>query len=387
MPAGVDTIKVLTAHTFEIDNITAAVADIEAQIEGADLPPSHTFGVFSCHYEFVLSGAAEAICRSFPFTVCGATSSLIGTNSADDKLIFTIMIVSGDEITGTRADKTPPLPVGSDPTAAFSEIFKEEEERAALVYVFAPDFMAVSGDELCSAYNKTGYGAPLFGTYSVDDSPMFNEQCFVYSKGGFSSEAITFLRVYGDIDPVIAVCSIPKNKILPKKGVVTSSAKNVVRAIDNAPASYFLQNFGLAKQLEASGAISALSLIANTPGSDEYYSRTLLGINDDGSAVTGGDLQTLEEIRIGLFDREGMLSAAYTLLNEALDRKTANAVFIHACATRSVALGAQEHDEITLARRTADSVPFMLSYAGGEIAPKKSGNAFFYNQSFCICVI
>jgi hypothetical protein len=297
------------------------------------------------------------------------------------------MIVSGDEITAVRADKTPPLPVGSDPAPAFAEIFKKEENPAALVYVFAPDFMAVSGDELCTAYNKTGYGAPLFGTYSVDDSPMFNEQCFVYSRGGFSSEAITFLRVYGDIKPLIAVCSIPKSKVLPKKGVVTSSAKNVVRAIDNAPTSHFLQNFGLAKQLEASGAISALSLIANTPGSNEYYSRTLLGINDDGSAVTGGDLATFEEIRIGLFDREGMLSAAYTLLDDALREKPANAVFIHACATRSVALGAQEHDEINLTRETAGDVPFILSYAGGEIAPQKSGNAFFYNQSFCICVI
>jgi hypothetical protein len=379
--------KIITAYTYQIDDINAAVADIRTQIGEENFEPSHTFGVFSCHYEFVLSGAAEAICRSLPFTVCGATSSLIGTNKADDKLIFTIMIVSGDEITGTRADKTPPLPVGSDPTAAFADIFKEEEEKAALVYVFAPDFMAVSGDELCNAYNKTGYGAPLFGTYSVDDSPMFNEECFVYSKGGFSREAITFLRIYGDIKPIVGVCSIPEGKILLKKGIVTASSKNNVIAISGEPASEFLQNFGLASQLEASGAISALSLIANTPGSDEYYSRTLLGINEDGSAVTGGDLAENEQIRIGLFDREGMLNAAYNLLEDIMQGKKINALFIHACATRTVALGAQEHDEIYLTRETVGEVNFLLSYAGGEIAPRKNGDAFFYNQSFCICAI
>jgi hypothetical protein len=377
--------KTLTVHTTEIDDTAAAVLDIKNQLSGADFDPSHTFGVFFCHYEFVLSGTAEAICKSLPFTVCGATSSLIGTNTVDGELLFSMMVVSGEEIESVALCSTPPLSGEDDTAQAFSEIFTPEPKKAALVYIFAPDFLKVSGDALCDAYNKTGYGVPLFGTYAVDDSPLFNEQCFTYTENGFSDSAISFLRVYGDISPVIGVCSIPKDKIIEKTGIVTNSRSTRIYTIGDIPAAEFLEDFGLAKQLEASGAISALSLIVNTPGESDYYSRTLLDISKDGSVLTGGELAEGSQIRIGLFDREGMLNAAYSLLEDTVKNKKMNAVFIHACATRNVALGSQGIDEILVTRSSLGDLPFMLSYAGGEIAPTKKCNAFFHNQSFCIC--
>jgi hypothetical protein len=379
--------KVLSAYTSEIDNIAAAVADIKSQLGEIDLPREKTFAVLSCHYEFVNSGAAQAICESLPFTVCGATSSLMGTNSTDGALLLTVTVVSGDEISAVKTDITPPLSKDSNLTEILGSIFKKESETPALVYVFAPDFMKVSGDSLCEAYNKTGCKAPLFGTYAVDDSPLFCEQCFVCADNTFHSDSIVFLSIFGSLKPVLGVCSIPEGKILPASGVVTASCSTEIQTIDGEAASQFLSNFGLAKQLESSGAISALSLIANAPDSDEFYSRTLLGITENGSALTGGELAVGSKIRIGLFDREGMLNAAYTTLSDILMHNKVNAFFICACATRSVALGSQHLDEIELVRETVKNIPFTLAYSGGEIAPLQNGNAFFRNQSFCVCAI
>jgi hypothetical protein len=377
--------RILTAETGEIDNIAAAVSDIKAQLGDTDFPPEHTFGILTCHYEFVLSGAAEAVCASLAFPVCGTTTSLMGTNKLEGSLQFQLLVVTGDEITAVKTDITPPLSEDSNLSEVLSEIFKPEEEKAALVCVLAPDFILTSGDSLCRAYNETGYGVPLFGTYAVDDSPIFNEQCFVFGNGVSYDKSIVFLRVYGEIEPIIRVCSIPPAKILPRTGKVTASAVTTVGSIDNQPASVFLQNFGLADRLEKSGAISAVSLIASNPGSDDFYSRTLLGIEPDGSALTGGELPTGSVIRIGLFDREGMLEAVKETLIALLEERKVNALLICACATRSVALGFQGHDEVKLTREIVGDIPFTLTYSGGEIAPLKNGNAFFHNQSFCIC--
>jgi hypothetical protein len=379
--------RVFSAYTSEIDNIGAAVADIKSQLGEIDLPREKTFAVLSCHYEFVNSGAAQAICESLPFTVCGATSSLMGTNRTDGALILTVTVVSGDEISALKTDITPPLSKDSDLGEILGKIFKKGSDTPALVNVFAPDFLLTSGDSLCEAYNKTGCKAPLFGTYAVDDSPLFCEQCFVCANGVFYTDSIVFLSIYGTIKPILGVCSIPKSKILPKPGLVTASNATEVQSIDDSPASDFLSNFGLAKQLESSGAISALSLIANAPDSDEFYSRTLLGITENGSAITGGELAVGSEIRIGLFDREGMLNAAYSTLSDILAQGNISILFICACATRSVALGSQHLDEIELVRETAKDIPFTLAYSGGEIAPLQNGNAFFRNQSFCVCAI
>jgi hypothetical protein len=379
-------VKVITAFTSEIDDVNAAVADIKSQL--GEFSPENTFGIVSCHYEFVRSGAAKAIINSLPFPVIGATSSLMGTNHSCGELLFTIAVVSGKEIYRTEVVTTPSAEPHADLNTLISPLFDDESEKAALVWVAAPDFVLINGDELCKAYGKTGYGVPLFGTYAVDDSPLFNEECYVLSQSEISRDKIVFMKIYGDIKPFVSAISIPKAKILPRVGVVTKSEKSTVFEIDGYPASQFLSSYGLAEQLETSGAISVLSLIVNNKNEDDYYSRTLLGINSDGSVITGGAVKAGSEIRIGLFDRDGMLEAAESLLKTAIFKKAenqTNALFIYCCATRSVALGFQDTDEINLAGELIGDIPFTLSYAGGEIAPHGREKAFFHNQSFCVC--
>ncbi|MDR0991679.1 MAG: FIST C-terminal domain-containing protein [Ruminococcus sp.] len=378
--------KVVTAHTTEIDNVKAAAEDIKNQLGEIDTyPEENTFGFLSCHFEFVRSGAAEAIIKALPFPVFGATSSLMGTNNACGELILTLTVVSGEEIEKVEITATPPVKDNTDLDALIAPIFGDTDKKPALVWVCAPDFVLINGDMLCESYNKIGYGVPLFGMYAVDDSPLFNEECYVFTKDLISRDRVVFMKIYGDIKPFTAAISIPRAKILPRVGMVTKSDKNTVYEIDGKPASEFLGKFGLAEQLEISGAISALSLIVNNKNETHYHSRTLLGINPDGSALTGGSVKTGSEIRIGLFDRDGMLEAASDMLQNALDKTHISVMFICCCATRSVALGCQDMDEINLAGELSDRVPFALSYAGGEIAPHGSDNAFFHNQSFCIC--
>jgi hypothetical protein len=375
--------RVITAYTSEIDDIESAVSDIKDQL--GEISAESTFGVLTCHFEFVRSGAAEAVIAAMPFPVIGATSSLMGTDTACGELILTLTVVSGSEIENVKITSTLTAGENADLNALVSPCFCDESEKAALVFAAAPDFVLINGDALCEAYVKTDYGVPLFGMYAVDDSPLFNEECYVLSKEGISRDKIFFMKIYGKFQPFVSAISIPRNKILPRTGIVTKSEKNTVFEIDGLPASEFLSSFGLAEQLEMSGAISALSLIVNSPGKAEYYSRTLLGINRNGSAVTGGEVKTGSQIRIGLFDRDGMLEAAGDLLKAALAKKPLSVMFICCCATRSVALGFQDADEIKLAAELAGDIPFALSYAGGEIAPHGGEKAFFHNQSFCVC--
>ncbi|MDR2631910.1 MAG: hypothetical protein LBC60_13410 [Spirochaetaceae bacterium] len=60
-------IKMLTAHTFEIDDRNAVVREIQNQLYRQGALLKNTVGLLLCYLDFIISGTVEAICKALPF--------------------------------------------------------------------------------------------------------------------------------------------------------------------------------------------------------------------------------------------------------------------------------------------------------------------------------
>jgi hypothetical protein len=55
-------IKAITARTTEVDDAELAAKQLLEQINAVGLK-KHSVGIIACHYEFVYSGVAKAVCE------------------------------------------------------------------------------------------------------------------------------------------------------------------------------------------------------------------------------------------------------------------------------------------------------------------------------------
>ncbi|MDR0952564.1 MAG: FIST C-terminal domain-containing protein [Oscillospiraceae bacterium] len=390
-------LKAFITYTDEIDDAGLALADIQAQMGSYYPEEGATLGILSCHEEFVHTGVAESVVKAMPFPVVGMTSMCVGagpvpagdTNRAEGELRLTMMVISGDEL---RFEL-----IGSGPVSEDTDV-QELAQRMlsgrgtpALLLAFTPDYSTVSCDALCQAVSRALPGVPMFGGVGVDNSPLYNEDCYVITPDGPKKGELVMVTIYGAATPEFFTASVPADKVMGQAWRITDSDKACLRMVDGNPVTEFLKSFGLTRSLAEDGALSGLSLIVKEPGKSPY-SRTMLALDKHGDLACGGWMPGGSEIRMARFEKNAMLSAAMALLESALNGpRRPTALVVWCCATRAAVLGDDNLAEIRLLREFAGDIPFMFAYAGGEICPGlgDDGNLYnqFHNQSFTLCAV
>jgi hypothetical protein len=385
------------AYTDEIDDVEVAVASIRAQLADCPSAEGHTLGILACHPEFVHSGVVEALLEAMPFPVVGMTTSCLGastlagedTDLSEGALRLTLMVLSGDDV---RFDivQSGPLAADTDLPAVTSRMLAGRDTPAMLL-LFTPAHSTVPGDALCSAVSHAMPGVPLFGGVGVDDSALYNEDCFAIAPEGSLQGAFLIVLMYGISAPSFYTASVPTERMMGGSWLVTASEGSLLREVNGRPVIEFLEEFGLTRSLAEDGALTSLSLIVEEPGKPPY-SHTMLAVDADGSLLCGGWMPQNSEIRLARFEKAAMLSAAETLLETALSgSRRPVALLVWCCATRAAVLGDDTLAEIRLLRQAAGDIPFILAYAGGEICPGvgENGQVFnqFHNQSFTLCAL
>jgi hypothetical protein len=390
-------VHAFVAYTDEIDDVDVAVAAIREQ-SGANCPEgNHTLGILTCHPEFVHSGVAAAVVAAMPFQVVGMTTSCMGVGPmpAEDQergegaLRLTLMVLWGEDlrfdVVGSGA-----LPQTVDETALVQTMLAGREAPTMLL-VFAPDYSTVSCDALLSAVSETMPDVPLFGGVGVDDSALYNEDCYAITPEGPAQNALVMVLVYGDVIPAYFTASVTPNRVMGDVWRATDAAGSSLRAVNDRPVSEFLESFGLTHSLAQDGALSSLSLVVKEPLKPPY-SRTMLALSPDGALRCGGQMPCDCDIRLARFEKGDMLLAAQTLLgNVPCTPKRPSALLVLCCATRAAVLGDDTLAEVRLLRQAAGEIPFLLAYAGGEICPGTGdgGRMYnqFHNQSFTLCAL
>jgi hypothetical protein len=391
-------INVYTASTLEIDNVQSAVSSICDQLGQQGEINAGVIGIIACQYEFVLSGVVDGIRKALPFPVVGCSSSTMAVapvpnglsqSQAEGDLCLTLTVLCGDDFSVETA-VTEPVSLDKDIDAACRPIF-ENREKPAFVWTFAPNVGTVAGDLLVEAVNKQSDGAPSFGGFSVDDSPTFQENCFVIMPDGDYRDRVGFALFYGDIQPSFFCSSISTKRIFDREFMVTEANGNEVISFNDRSSVEFLDLIGITPEMARSAVLTNLVLAVYVDDST-YYPRQIVGFSDNDTLMLGGTIEAGTRFRVGGFDKTDMLDSANELIGKAFElKKDKSFAVMLSCASRSMLLGAESLDEIHMVREATGGLPFLMAYAGGEICPltMKDGSllSHFQNGAFVVCLI
>ncbi|MDR2786262.1 MAG: hypothetical protein LBB83_10145, partial [Treponema sp.] len=249
-------IRTLTAFTENIDDPSAAAAEIRAQLEKGEGLLKNSVGIVACHYEFVLSGTAKAICESLSFDVAGTISSTQAVNDARGTLFLTLLVLTSDDV-GFKTGFTGSLK--SEPGKQIEESYRSLSGgvRPAFVFAFAPFMIENSGDEYVNVLSRVSEGVPCFGTLAVDDTSDFRE-CYMVYNGDHYRDRMALILCYGPINPKFYVASISEDKLLDKAALITSSEGHILKEVNGKPVVEYFEDLGLTKASETSYAMTSL---------------------------------------------------------------------------------------------------------------------------------
>jgi hypothetical protein len=402
--------KVIVAYTYELDDIEKAYREISEQLFSGGELLSNSVGIMYCHYEFVLSGVAAELAKRLPFPVVGGSTTLAGINLpaqdivprdprilkraedqiSDEQFRLAITLLTADDVTFVTA-KTPVLTTDSDIKAAVFETIGHLE-KPRFVTAFLPTIIFANADAIVRETAIAAKGAPVFGGTSVDDSPTYIENCFVFEGNEAYDDRAVYLLMYGNVHPRFATTTVSEDKYLSNQGVITAAKGREIIEINNKPVTSFLESVGIAiSHSPNENVISAVMMIEDKNGNS--YGRSMMHLTEQNALMVGGEVTVGDVARIALFEKNGVLGASASLTEKMItENPDASFAIVISCETRHVLLGSEIMDGERMLRLNCGRLPFMLAYAGGEIAPigmsdDENTVSAVLNQSFCICII
>ncbi|MDR0992133.1 MAG: FIST C-terminal domain-containing protein [Ruminococcus sp.] len=387
-------IKSFVAFTDEIDNPEAAINELSVQINDNGELLSHTVGIVNCHYEFLESETYKAIAEALPFPICGMTTPICGGGPSKNgkgesgELFFTLLVLTSDDVS-FEVGVSEEIALGDNYEEAIKNVFSDNK-KPGLLLVTAPTIEVIPGDDLMKICEKFIPDVPIFGGFSIDDSPRYNENVYTLAKGEFYKNRVVFLKLFGNVHPRFYSASISRNKINKSFAVVTESKGSEIISLNDRPVLEYLESIGLFETIIENGIVANYALVINEDdtGSDEYYARTMLRLSPQKTLICGGDIPQGAHLRIGQFEKLDTIDSGRGACIEAFS-KPADVVITMSSISRATLLGADIFHGINTVKNAANA-PFIMIYAGGEICPVMNGKGFknrFNNQSFNACVL
>jgi hypothetical protein len=378
----------MTAYTEDIDEINEAVADILGQIDLTALK-RNTVGFIVCYYDFIESGMVKALCEKLPFDVIGMTSMASGSNGGFGMYTLRLTVLTSDDVEFAAA-MTPPL-TREQYAETIARVYEEASaprnpRSPSLIISCIPQMNTIAGADITKRLDEACGGVPIWGsvTSGVD---MRYEECHAIYNGDAAHESLAMLLFYGNIHPEFVVTSIPERNIRETRGIVTESCGCVLKTVNNLPIIKYLEQYGIVLRPENSTTTPLLVYYNDA----EPVALGIYTINEDGSAIFGGEIPVGASVAIAEIDREGIIETARRSMEKirAIKETHADGILLLPCVTRYIMLSPDQEEEMRLVSDffakefgniTGDAPPFLLGYSGGEICPVKEGDGKYHNR-------
>ncbi|MDR2470622.1 MAG: FIST C-terminal domain-containing protein [Treponema sp.] len=383
-------IKTLTASTEYIDDLDAAVKDIQDQLDREHNLLKHSAGIITCHYEFALSGAAAAIGKALPFDTLGTITSAHGTAGGAGVLRLSLMVLTSDDVRFKTA-LTPSLK--TEPARGIKDTYDQNtagEKKPGLILTYAPFMVENSGDEYVRVLGEVSGGAPCFGTLAVDDTPDFHN-CFMLHNGEYYNDRMSLLFMYGPVKPRFFLAAISKEKVLDRSALITASEGHVLKEVNDKPVENYFEDMGLTRASETAYAMTSLPFMLDYGDGTPLVARVFIGLNENKEAICAGAMPRGAVLYMAVFDKDDVLFTTGGAIDEALAAVPgASGMLIYSCLSRSMTLAGDQFAETDIVtKKIAGGFPFMLAYSGGEICPTtiSADTAVnrFHNNTCIIC--
>jgi len=372
-------LKCASVYTYEIDDRTAALDEINKQINEKLTLLDNTVGIIMCHTEFISSGMLGYICVNLPFDVIGISTAAQAVNDEAGELILTIFVMTSDDVrfkTGL-ADN---LKNGLDESvkSAYEAASEGETETPRLALIFPPILLKYyAGDDYVKTWQNLIPETPLFGTLAMDDTPTFEDSETIF-KGKNSKNAMPFVLCYGNINPSFRIGTIPKEKVMHYTGEITKSSGSIIQEINGISAYKYFESIGFEKDGVSSVNYLFLPFLIDQRKRTDYDGipviRVLSYFNEDGSATFHGNVDEGSTFTLLKCESEDILSTAKNCVNEVSEMKDVNGVLLFSCIVRRIVTmsggNSDANEEFETVKKVLGPVtPFMMGCAGGEICP------------------
>ena len=394
-------IKTLVAQTSEVDDFLLATSILKEQLGMPQNLARNSIGLVSCHYEFILSGAAKAICEAMPFETVGIVtisqtidSPFYPTEKSDEPFVFTLTVMTSDDAMFEVASTSDELL--TDPHKAISKAYTSAHHRQtidpSLLLLYAPFTNTMCGDDYVTCLDEVSGKLPIFGTIAIDDTDT-TENGFVIINGDHYIDRLAVVFVYTHQQPRFFTASLSKEKILPKSAVVTKSEGNLVMEVNGHHVQEYFSSLGLASASEMQYGMVSLPFLIDYKDGSPLVSRVFISRTPENFAVCSGIVPEGAVIHIGFFDKDDVLLTTGSAIEKALgDNGDCSLFLIYSCVSRSMSLGSDSNAELNMVRDMLhDKLPFMMSYSGGEICPTQVSQHIainrFHNNTIIICAL
>ena len=383
-------IKMYTARTSEIDEISEAISEIKSQIDLSALK-KHSGGLIFCHIDFVDSGVVTALCEQLPFNIIGMTSMAGADEQGYGLFDLTLTVLTSDEVSFEvgMTDSINHDNYTDQIDLLYNQIRGRVKEDPALIFTFMPYIREVSGYEVVATMDKSCNGIPMWG--SITNSIDFNyETVQTICNGKNLPGGVAMMFVNGPVEPKFIVSSIPERSISNNRAIITKSEGAVLYEVNDTPILEHLAKIGLVITKEN---ITTTPLMLYYGDAEEPVALGFYTLFDDGSVLTGGEMPVGTSFAVGSIDARGIFESAESGLKQILEYENRQATLLLPCVTRYIMLAPDQESELRLIndQLASSGRPYMMGYSGGEICPMPGPDGKLYNRfhnyTFCACVL
>jgi hypothetical protein len=385
-------LKCASLYTNEIDDHITALNEIKSQLNSKIELLESTVGIVMCNPEFIYSGALEYICNGLPFDIVGITTSSQSTNDEVGELIFTLFVMTSDDIQFVTGVTKRLITDAYGPTKkAYETVAAEQSGLPKLILNFPPFILETfSGDLFIEIWDKILPGVPQFGSLAIDDTAAFSECSTIYN-GRDTKDTMPFVLCYGNINPRFIIATLDEISGISLKAEVTKAKGNIVYEINNTVTrDFFMESLGIPESM------ISIPLLLDSPSGNDYDGipviREQSSVTAEGAGVFGGNIEVGSKLSLLRADEESILSTSLKGLLKLNAMENVNGALIFSCVSRRIMLiGANKPlAEMQLVQDTIrEDIPFMMGGSGGEICPTsiRDGIAFNRNHEYSMVIL
>jgi hypothetical protein len=385
-------IRTLFAHTSEIDDVQAAVAEITAQLDVEHKLLKNSVGLISCYVEFIDSGVVAALAGTLPFPIAGVTTIAAASNGEQGEMLLFLTILTADDVEfvlgitdSISGEDEAPL------RAAWEKTGARRADKASLMLSFCPLLFNVSGDFFVDAWSAITGNVPNFGCLAVDHNRDYHESQTILNGEAYKDRYV-FVLLYGNVEPRFFIGGIQEEKAFHEKGVVTASRGNQLQAVNGISVADYLSGLGLTRDEEGNiKGINSYPFILDYNDGTQPIIRVMFAVTPDGSAVCGGKIPVGATLTVGTIDGDEVLVSSAAALDQAVKAAEGKNVLIFSCIGRFFSLGYESAREMEKTQEVLKKIPFHLCYSAGELCPVYGKDGALTNRShndtMVICVL
>lgn len=388
-------IRSVTAWTYEIDDPVLAADQLLEQLEQEGGWDTYSVGIVSCFTEYLESGVVEEVCRRLPFEVAGVTTVASASPHEVGETMLSLLVMTSDTVQFSVGLSEPLTEEDDDRMKGlYDQAAVGLPGKPSLILAFVPLLLQIGNSFYVNSLDKASGGVPIFGTMAVDHNPDYHESQIICNGTGYGDRCALIL-LYGDVEPAFFIGSISDEKIFTDKSLVTASHGHILETVNHLPVVEYLMSLGLTRGEDGSiDGLNSFPLVMDYNDGTMPVIRAMIAVTPEGHVVCGGgDLPVGSTLSIGKFDGEDIRRTAARVLEQALEEKGKRTLLMFSCIGRYFALGMDALGEIELVRDRlkGEKLPYLFSYAGGEICPVSDRAGAIANRNhgstFIICAL